>query len=469
MKFTKFIKKYYILIFILFLALILRLISLNQSFWLDETTSGYVARDFNFGQIIKGFAPGDFHPPFYYLLLRGWGLLFGFSEVALRSLSVVFGIGSVWIIYKIAKEFGLKHPELASLILAASGLHIYFSQEARMYVLASFFVLLSFLFFVKTLKKGRVGDFIGFAVFLGLSTMTHYLTLTMIPVYWLIGVIKKKNFIWWKKFIASHIIMLGFYILWSPLLLKQIKNGLSVSLTTPSWWIVLGKTTFKEILLIPIKFIIGRISFDNKMVYALVIVFSLSIFGYLLFNAIKNLKKSYTFFLWLTIPLVLTIIIGLRLSVFSYFRLLFILPAYYLLAAFAFNYLDKRKKVVFTLLILLINITTSLIYLTNSKFQREDWRGLTNYIRINSSFSSIVLFPASTGTEAFRYYAPDISYTVKNSVAGYNEVWLVRYAQPIFDPTDSTRKSVEEAGYKEVEGKDFNGVGVIRYTKIKSI
>src|SRR4030043_2361345 len=296
MKFTKIIKENYILISILFLAIILRLISLNQSFWLDETTSGYVARDFNFGQIIKGFAPGDFHPPFYYLLLRGWGLLFGFSEVALRSLSVVFGIGSVWIIYKIAKEFGLKHPELASLLLATSGLYIYFSQEARMYILASFLVLLSFLFFVKILKKGRAGDYVGFAISLGLCTMTHYLTLTMIPVYWLIGLINKKDLIWWKKFITSHIIMLGFYILWSPLLLKQIKNSLSVSLTDPSWWVVLGKTTFKEILLVPVKFTIGRISFDNKMVYALVIIFSLSIFGYLVFKAIKNLKKSYSFF-----------------------------------------------------------------------------------------------------------------------------------------------------------------------------
>ncbi len=469
MKFTKIIKENYILISILFLAIILRLISLNQSFWLDETTSGYVARDFNFGQIIKGFAPGDFHPPFYYLLLRGWGLLFGFSEVALRSLSVVLGVGSVWIIYKIAKEMGLKHPELASIILATSGLYIYFSQEARMYILASFLVLLSFLFFVKTLKKGRVGDFIGFSISLALSGMTHYLTLTMIPVYWLIGVIKKKNFNWWKKFITSHIIILGFYILWSPLLLKQIKNGLSVSLTAPSWWIVLGKTTFKEILLIPIKFTIGRISFDNNIVYALVVVISLSIFGYLLFKAIKNFKKIYLIFLWLTIPLLLTITIGLKVSVFSYFRLLFILPAYYLLAAFAFNFINKRKKIIFTLLILLINITSSLIYLTDTKFQREDWRGLTNYIRINSSSSSIVLFPATTGTEAFRYYAPDISYRVKNSVEGYNEVWLMRYSQAIFDPTDSTRKSVENEGYKEVEEKDFNGVGVIRYTKTKSI
>src|SRR4030043_840614 len=469
MKFTKIIKENYILISILFLAIILRLISLNQSFWLDETTSGYVARDFNFGQIIKGFAPGDFHPPLYYLLLRGWGLLFGFSEVALRSLSVLFGVGSVWIIYKIVKEMGLKHPELASIMLATSGLYIYFSQEARMYILASFLVLLSFLFFVKTLKKGRVGDFIGFSISLALSGMTHYLTLTMIPVYWLIGVIKKKNFIWWKKFIASHIIMLGFYILWSPLLLKQIKNSLSVSLTAPSWWIVLGKTTFKEILLVPVKFTIGRISLDNKIFYAFVIIFSLSIFGYLLIKAMKNYKNSLPILLWLTIPLLLAIVIGLKVSVFSYFRLLFILPAYYLLVVFGLNNLNKRKRIIFIIFILFINLSTSFIYLTNSKYQRENWRGLTNYIRINSSSSSIVLFPATTGTEAFCYYAPDISYRVKNSVEGYNEVWLMRYSKAIFDPTDSTRKSVEDEGYKEVEEKDFNGVGVIRYIKTKSI
>ena len=291
----------------------------------------------------------------------------------------------------------------------------------------------------------------------------------MIPVYWLIGLINKKDLIWWKKFITSHIIILGFYILWSPLLLKQIKNGLSVSLTAPSWWVILGKTTFKEILLVPVKFTIGRISFDNKIVYALVIVFSLSIFGYLLIKAIKSIKNSLPIFLWLTIPLLLTVVIGFKVSVFSYFRLLFILPAYYLLVAFGLNALNKRKRIIFIILILFINLSTSFIYLTNSKFQREDWRGLTSFIRTNSSSASVVLFPAATGTEAFRYYAPDISYRVKNSVAGYNEVWLMRYAQAIFDPTDSTRKIVENKGYKEVEEKDFNGVGVIRYIKTKSI
>ena len=129
---------------IVLLALILRLISLNQSLWLDEATSALVARDYSWNLIFGQFLPGDFHPPLYYMLLKIWGLFFGTSEIALRSLSVVAGVATVYLVYKIV------NATTAALLLATSGLHIYFSQEVRMYQLASFFVALAVYFFVKS-------------------------------------------------------------------------------------------------------------------------------------------------------------------------------------------------------------------------------------------------------------------------------------------------------------------------------
>jgi len=35
----------------------------------------------------------DTHPPFYYLILKMWGNLFGWGELALRSLSAIFMAG----------------------------------------------------------------------------------------------------------------------------------------------------------------------------------------------------------------------------------------------------------------------------------------------------------------------------------------------------------------------------------------
>ena len=80
---------------ILLIGLILRLISINQSFWLDEATSVWVARDFSLKDILTKFSPGDFHPQLYYLILKAWIALFGSGEVAVRTMPVLLGLLTV--------------------------------------------------------------------------------------------------------------------------------------------------------------------------------------------------------------------------------------------------------------------------------------------------------------------------------------------------------------------------------------
>src|SRR5260221_14760891 len=89
--------------FTLILALGLRLASFNQSLWLDEATSALTTK-MSFPDFFGKFMPGDFHPPLYYLVLRVWATFFGTSEVALRSLSLIFGIGTVYLVYLIGKD-----------------------------------------------------------------------------------------------------------------------------------------------------------------------------------------------------------------------------------------------------------------------------------------------------------------------------------------------------------------------------
>ena len=135
---------------ILILAFVLRLVSINQSFWLDEATSATVVGDLSFGDIITKFSPADFHPPLYYLTLKLWSGFSGTSEISLRLLSVLFGTGTIFIVYLIAKNlFSKQVGVISSILLATSGLHIYYSQEARMYSMATFFTALACYFFTK--------------------------------------------------------------------------------------------------------------------------------------------------------------------------------------------------------------------------------------------------------------------------------------------------------------------------------
>ncbi|RLC29692.1 hypothetical protein DRH13_05340, partial [Candidatus Woesebacteria bacterium] len=140
---------------IIVLGIFLRIFALNQSFWLDEAIGALVVKEQNIVQIATQFPKGDNHPPLYYLALEGWSNLFGYSEVVLRSLSVLFGVLTIYFSFLIAKIFTKKkkvfYPLFSALLLASSPFHIYYSQEARMYIMAGLFATMAIYYFLLTL------------------------------------------------------------------------------------------------------------------------------------------------------------------------------------------------------------------------------------------------------------------------------------------------------------------------------
>ena len=460
---------------ILALAFIFRVISVNQSFWLDEATTATVARDLSYSDYLA-FATADFHPPIYYLLVKFWAQIFGISELGIRSLSIFAGVGTVYLLYLIGKElFDKKTAYLTSILLATSGLHIYFSQEARMYSLASFFVALSVLFFVRLqperslasakFKKGTgVGRWLGFAVAISLMTLTHYLTVFMIPIFWIYGIGNSKN--WWKKFITSHNILAFSWLLWLPTFLKQLGGGLGVSTTSPLWWNLLGKTSIKEILLVPAKFMLGRISIDNNLIFGVVTTFVGVLFAFPVREALRKKGKAKLVLLWLFVPFFLSAILGIFIPVFSYFRLLYILPAFYFLVSIGLSKLSRKVFRLTFFLLVFVNVFSSFIYLFDPKFQREDWKGLVQSINDSSVNNSIVVFPANSQMEAYRFYDSSGKISGPEGLSeNYQEIWLMRYVQEIFDPSDLVRLEMEKLGYDKKSEHNFNGVVVWRYQK----
>src|SRR3990167_6457501 len=89
---------------ILLLALVLRLINLNQSLWLDEAFQFKSTYFFSLKDLLTVYLPGDFNPPLSYLINFGVGKVFGYSEIALRLPSVIFGVITVWLVYKLANK-----------------------------------------------------------------------------------------------------------------------------------------------------------------------------------------------------------------------------------------------------------------------------------------------------------------------------------------------------------------------------
>ena len=89
---------------ILAAGLILRLFKISQSLWLDEAINVTFVKNLNLHSLVFEYSIGDFHPPLYHILMRGWILLFGMSEIAVRLPSVILGLFTVYITYLIGKK-----------------------------------------------------------------------------------------------------------------------------------------------------------------------------------------------------------------------------------------------------------------------------------------------------------------------------------------------------------------------------
>jgi uncharacterized membrane protein len=219
------------LIFVLALALILRLVGLSsRPIWYDEAFSILLA-----GQgptaILSGTLAADSdssaaeeHPPAYYFLLWGWMQLFGSSLISVRLLSIILSLGIVLLIYLIATHLFDEQTALAAAFLAAIlPFQIHYGVEIRMYVLLTFWLTLATFAFLKR-------QWILFSIAAALAQYTHNLAaFYLIPLA--ITPIFQRD---WKT--LRSLIWAGFaaLALYSPWL---IQLPAQISKVTSSFWI----------------------------------------------------------------------------------------------------------------------------------------------------------------------------------------------------------------------------------------
>ncbi len=465
------------------LALFLRLINLNQSFWLDEAINVNNVANLSFKNLIFDYSLSDFHPPLYHVILRANTLLIGTSEIAARLPSVVFGVLTVYITYLIARKlYEEKTALIAAILLATAPLHIYYSQEARMYSLAAFLASLSVYFFISILKKEKVLAWCGFITSTALMLYSDYLVYLLIPTYICYLAIFRKNI---KKstllgFLPAFVLISLILVPWLLIFPKQLAVGLSAANLSPAWANVVGSSELKFFAITFVKFTIGRISSDNNLVYSIVFL-PAGIFVFLMFLISffrMSIFRSFALF-WFFTPLILGFVISFFVPIFAYIRYIFVLPAFYLIWASAINTINVNKYVkMFLLSGLLINVLTLSIYYLNPKFQRENWRGAVSYVRNQAKENSIVLFESNHTVAPFDYYnmgyvkasgaldsfsakRENVSSNLENLTQYKDQVFLFQYLSGITDPNGILFEEIINKGFTNTSTKDFAGVGFV--------
>jgi mannosyltransferase len=146
----------WLVIIITLIAGFLRVLLLGtKGMWLDETFSVWIANH-SVADMLQWIVRIDQHPPLYYLLLHYWIALTGDTIYSVRLLSVLFGAGTIPIIYLIGKRMSDGVVGLAAAVLLALSLfNIYFAQETRMYTLLTFNAAVAIYALVRLLTDSR--------------------------------------------------------------------------------------------------------------------------------------------------------------------------------------------------------------------------------------------------------------------------------------------------------------------------
>lgn len=431
---------------IIFASLGLRLVGINQSMWLDEAISANVAQ-MRWGEIISNFSVTDFHPPVYYLLLNLWTKIFGNGVIAMRSSSILFSLITIWLVYRIGilvkdKKLGL----WAALFTGANPLLIYYSQELRMYSLTVMILMIAVYNWIRIVKneENKI-NWICFNLATGLAFLTFYGSIFLTGAMILYFLVTKK----WQKFLKCFWGVGAAVLVVSPLLIKQIELSGKMLNQITNWSLVLGKVNLKNLLLIPLKFSIGRISWLPKNYYYLTSgLWTLIVFGLAIKPSVKNKKMT-----WLLImPILIGILFSFKSPLMQYFRFLYLVPVLMLVLA------ENKSKVLKTVLVIGF-LGFSYLYLGNSEMYRENWKEAVESLDNGGKVYMI----GSFGDPIKYYNSTILVQDFKTIKPEEKNITIIPYGEEIHGL--KIENSLSDLGYKQVQQRDFRGVTVEKWEK----
>ena len=418
------------------LALGLRLLLLDgQSYWNDEGTSVALAKRSLL--TITRDASHDIHPPFYYYLLHLWIKIFGESEVGVRSLSALLGATVVPLVYALARQlFDGRTALVAALLALVSPLGVYYSQEARMYILVTMLGAVSFLLLLRWLEhlvptgeqEAKPGPRTPWAYVLATILMmySHYFAFAIVVAQnllfvarWLAlwprpgrGGERGANRAWPKRllvaWLAAQLGILLAFLPWVAVVWKQLRNWPAVS--EPIGLTDLLKRVLHAFSLGLTAEGAGRVS----VLFGIIVILG---WGIQLLQNVRG-KRAASFWwgattvgAYLTVPIAAMYVLSLQRPMYNAKFLLLATPAYALLLGKAMVLASGKAwfRVVWlatTFLGIVLPSAVSLrSYYQDPRYARDDYRGITTYIAAaeGSQDATVVNAPGQYETIALYY------------------------------------------------------------------
>jgi uncharacterized membrane protein len=425
----------------------LRLIFLDRkSIWFDEAYSAYVA-SMSPVEIMIHTGRLDNHPPLFYLILH-FLVIDKFNEFHLRLPSAVFGALTVLFTYTLGRSVANSKVGLISASLVAfSPLHIFYSQEARMYSLLCLSVTSSLSFMYIGLKTDTIHSWIGYSLSTLIGLYTHYFAFLPLftQIIYNVSAKKLRSFYVPPSYFKATLISLIGYIPWIPFVsLRSIGVEIGFPFHPYDLLRLFNRFTIFGLVPAPIRLLI-------LFIFASIILYSL----YLIATR-PDLNLIGLVFAFSAIPIVILLgLIGIHIWQIKYF--VFLLPIYLIFIGYGISHLNRRK-VILILITSIITFSLIAVYPTYSESQ-QDWRSAANYVKCNHRSGDKIVFDPEYNSLPFNYYFKR-SFQRDRPTDNWTRMWLVTG-----DPENSILKTQFDKLYEEIAQAQFKNVYIFLYVK----
>jgi mannosyltransferase len=460
------------------LAALLRVLYLaKKSFWLDEIVSVSIARldPAGFRNVVLSW---ELNEGLYYTLLRGWMHL-GQGEFVVRLLSVLPAVAAIPFLYLLGRRlFSETVGMMAAFLLAVNVFNLRYAQEARGYSLFAFLTVLACWFFVRCTDAPQTkGNWAGLVIALGLGMYAHFFAGFMLPVFWLAAAMRKGIFPWRRFLISSGIIV---FLAIPAVLFVATKNHGQVGWVQPTTW----QDLYGLAILLS-----GRSGLVLLLLCAAGLLLALVRMLRLPARAERHaLWGDALVWMWLVLPVAITVAVSMLKPMFVTRYLIFCLPAFVLLVAAGLDVIRPRLLLAGVLLAItglsLRGVTD--YYRTGFDPPEQDWRGTVHYMLSQTQPGDAVFFYHPLARLAYEYYrrrwpqypAPVVVFPPRADgrlLKGtqpdfallpqlpkhYRRLWLVQNWGP--DPFTDRMHRIFAAQYSQAEERNFSIIRIVLY------
>jgi mannosyltransferase len=394
-----------LLILVLAAGLGLRLFHLGQRvLWFDEANSLLVARATP-AKIIDA-ARDDVHSGVYYLILHIWQSVVP-GESGARMLSVLTAVATLAVMYFLGGRLAGRGAGLLSAgLFGLSPLHVWYSQEIRMYSVQTLLICVSFLFFLKALRDGRGISWIGYVLSTALVLYVQYTSIfAVLAQNVFVAIYYRKNRRTLRCWLLSQGAVALLFAPCLPLLFWQ-----TTRVTARSW---IQPLELRQVLGF-ISLFSGAYPGDARSRTLSVLVTMTALVTAILILCRKRESRETGCFLilWFSLPIILLLAISLRQNLFLPRTLVYTMPALALLMGCALVRAEKGIERWTSALVVATLVSANLFalknyYVSDNPWVKSDLREGAHEVAGEFRAGDVIVHSSQFTYRPFQYYLGD--------------------------------------------------------------